>query len=168
MTIYLDFDGTMVEHIYPDLDRVVPHSIRLGRVVPHSIRVVDRLVKAGHEIVLNTYRANLNKDFPGVLEQAKHWLANTWRITWRITRREEKFVDSIPLTHVNPDKVGPYAFSNNGELQVYDGAIFLDDQALGTPLIPAVMSNGQMVDWLAVEKILEDNSLLPKTVTDGL
>lgn len=150
MTIYLDFDGTMVEHIYPEM----------GRAVPHSVRVVDRLVKAGHEIVLNTYRADLNKDFPGVLGVAINWLNSTWLV--------EKTVDSIPLTRINSLKVGPWPFLLDGELVKNNDTIYLDDQSYGTPLIPAVMSNGQMVDWLAVEKILEDNSLLPKTVTDEL
>ena len=89
MTIYLDFDGTMVEHVYPGM----------GRAVPHSVRVVDRLIKAGHEIVLNTYRADLVPDNATALSAAISWLRNT--------RRMERTVDSIPLERVNLAKSDP-------------------------------------------------------------
>ena len=50
MLIQLDFDGTVVEFDYP----------KIGLLNPGSVEVIDKLRKAGHDIVLNTYRADLN------------------------------------------------------------------------------------------------------------
>lgn len=51
MIIYLDFDGTVVEHAYP----------KIGREVPHAMRVIKRLQQAGHTIFLNTMRVELDE-----------------------------------------------------------------------------------------------------------
>lgn len=48
MNIYLDFDGTVVEHRYP----------AMGKYNENSLEVVKKLQDAGHRIILNTYRAN--------------------------------------------------------------------------------------------------------------
>lgn len=61
-TIYLDFDGTMVEHAYP----------KIGMPNPDALSVVQKLKDAGHKIVLNTYRADV-KD--GSLEHSLAYLA---------------------------------------------------------------------------------------------
>ncbi|MEN9968378.1 MAG: hypothetical protein RIR94_552, partial [Bacteroidota bacterium] len=44
MTIYLDFDGTVVEHAYP----------QIGAPNPHALRVIGKLQAAGHQFILNT------------------------------------------------------------------------------------------------------------------
>ena len=49
MKIYLDFDGTVVEHKYP----------KIGRAVPGWLQVVKKLLEAGHPVLLNTYRADM-------------------------------------------------------------------------------------------------------------
>lgn len=50
MIIYLDFDGTVVEHDYP----------RIGKLNPNSLEVVKKLQDAGHTIILNTMRAEFD------------------------------------------------------------------------------------------------------------
>ena len=52
MTIQLDFDGTVVEHLYPEI----------GRENFGCMPIIKKLQDAGHTIVLNTYRADLNKE----------------------------------------------------------------------------------------------------------
>jgi len=146
ITFFLDFDGTMVEHLYP----------LVGRVVPHSVRVVRRLQDAGHLIVLNTYRADCRN---GTLKDATNWLSSTWKVG----KDELKDVHAILAS-----KVKPYSFITNGELQIHHdltvgGIIYLDDEAEGTPLLNAYMSVVKMVDWLEVEKILEENHLFEPT-----
>lgn len=47
MIFGIDFDGTIVEHDYPEI----------GRANPHAIRVMNKLVENGHKIVLNTMRS---------------------------------------------------------------------------------------------------------------
>jgi hypothetical protein len=42
----------------------------------------------------------------------------------------------------------------NGEV------LFIDDQAYGTPLKPAVMSHGMMVDWVKVEADLKKHNII--------
>jgi len=145
ITFFLDFDGTMVEHLYP----------LVGRVVPHSVRVVRRLQDAGHIVILNTYRADCRN---GTLEDATKWLENTWKVG----------KDDLKPISILSSKVSPYPFTINGNLQIHHdltvgGIIYLDDEAEGTPLLNAYMSMVDMVDWLEVEKILEENHLFEPT-----
>ena len=42
--IYLDFDGTCVEHRYPEI----------GKYNFGAIEVIEKLQQAGHNIILNT------------------------------------------------------------------------------------------------------------------
>ena len=48
MLIAVDFDGTVVEHAYPDI----------GEELPHAVEVLKELVEAGHQIILWTCREN--------------------------------------------------------------------------------------------------------------
>lgn len=50
MNIFLDFDGTVVEHDYP----------QIGKLNPNSLEVIKRLQDAGHTIILNTMRVEFN------------------------------------------------------------------------------------------------------------
>ena len=46
MTIAIDFDGTIVEHRYPEI----------GREIPFAIETLKRLIKDGHKLILWTVR----------------------------------------------------------------------------------------------------------------
>jgi hypothetical protein len=61
MYIILDFDGTVVEHKYP----------KIGRANPGAIGTILKLQKAGHRIILNTYRADCEN---GTLNHAIDYL----------------------------------------------------------------------------------------------
>ncbi len=52
MNIYLDFDGTVVEHKYPVI----------GKYNPGAFDVVKKLMEAGHNIILNTYRVEIGRE----------------------------------------------------------------------------------------------------------
>ena len=52
MKIAVDFDGTIVEHDYP----------RIGKVMPFAFETLKELQSAGHEIILWTYRAGKELD----------------------------------------------------------------------------------------------------------
>lgn len=67
MTIYLDFDSTVVEQHYP----------ASGIPIPHALRMVAKLQAKGHQIILNTYRADLNDDS---LEEALIYLNSNGEI----------------------------------------------------------------------------------------
>lgn len=61
MTIYLDFDGTVVHHAYP----------KIGKYNEGCQEVLNKLQLAGHNIVLNTRRVEFND---GSLEAALVYL----------------------------------------------------------------------------------------------
>lgn len=128
MIIYLDFDGTVVEHAYP----------KIGREVPHAMRVIKRLQDAGHEIILNTMRCEMDKK---ELMKALEYIISHYKVELK---------PIIPTT----EKIYPTWDPTNKK------EIFIDDSANGTPIIPAVYDGIMMVDWLAVEKILEENKVL--------
>ena len=50
MNIFLDFDGTVVEHKYP----------AIGKYNQGAFDVVKKLIDAGHNIILNTYRVAIS------------------------------------------------------------------------------------------------------------
>lgn len=129
MKIYLDFDGTVVEHQYP----------RMGRCNFGCIEVIKKLQDAGHEVVLNTYRADCAN---GTLEKALEFLnVNAWAF---LDGKQDHFFQLKPITAL-PRKEHPAPW--DWHLMNQTDEIYIDDVALHMPLKPAVMSEGKMVDW---------------------
>ncbi len=127
MTIYLDFDGTVVEHQYP----------AIGAENPHAIRVIRALQNIGHAIILNTFRADLND---GSLEEALAFLHDP-----------AHGLDTISKSTAKKIHPGPFDLTESLRFD----KLYIDDIAEGIPLIPnRMMANGFMVDWLAVEHAL--------------
>jgi len=126
MTIYLDFDGTVVEHHYP----------ALGAPNPHALRVIAKLQDKGHLVILNTYRADLND---GSLEEALAYLNASGEIE-AITEHLEA-------------KVNPPRFDLDEALRL--DVLYIDDISEGTPMRPnKVLEFGLMVDWIELERLL--------------
>ncbi len=98
MKIYLDFDGTMVLHRFPDI----------GEEVPGAVETVKELIDAGHEVILNTYRAEIGL---AELHAAIDWL--------RQRGIEAKFIKA---------KIYSPVF---GE---FDKDFFIDDQPMNAPI----------------------------------
>lgn len=133
MKIYLDFDGTVVEHQYP----------AIGAENPHALRVIRALQDKGHTIILNTYRADLND---GSLEEALAYLSNPAHGLKSITTS-------------TPKKIHPGPFDLTASLQFEK--LYIDDIAEGIPLIPnRMIANGFMVHWLALEQHLMEVGIL--------
>lgn len=133
MTIYLDFDGTVVEHEYP----------QIGRYVPNSLKVVERLQQHGHQIILNTYRADCND---GTLEMAIRYIE---------THRETP----IKLDGTTATKKSPLHWDPKG----HGTSIYIDDQAFGMPTLSSFSPNRNVrVDWDKVEQQLEQAGILTK------
>lgn len=124
-TVYLDFDGTVVEHAYPDI----------GAMNPGCLEVVQSLQKAGHIIILNTYRANIDTQS---LNAAVEFL------------RHEKIItelDGIESHKIDPPIWDMGYFDENRIL-------FIDDICEGIPLTNnAVLTDGKMVDWKKLDLI---------------
>jgi hypothetical protein len=126
MTIYLDFDGTVVEHHYP----------ALGAPNPHALRVIAKLQTKGHHFILNTYRADLND---GSLEEALAYLNSSGEIE--------------AITEHLDAKVNPTRFDLDEA--IHKGELYIDDISEGTPMRRnRVLEYGLMVDWVELERLL--------------
>jgi hypothetical protein len=132
MLIQLDFDGTVVEFDYP----------KIGLLNEGSIEVTNKLRNAGHEIVLNTYRADLND---GTLEEAHVFL------------KEMGISPSdLPIpTNEKKVKSPPWDLTQFIEQQV----LFIDDDTKNIPLRPCVGCHLLMVDWLELDKQFREKGI---------
>ena len=120
--IYLDFDGTVVEHEYP----------RIGKYNVGAFDVIAKLQAAGHEIILNTYRANCND---GTLKKAIIYL----------NRAEE--IDLIPKVEKKKIEPQPWNWKNFHRTQT----VYVDDICPGIPLKFSPTAQCDMVDWERVD-----------------
>ena len=133
MKIYLDFDGTVVEHYFPEI----------GAENPHAIKVIARLQAAGHEIVLNTYRADIDVQH---VHEALDFIHSFDEIQQPI----EKFL---------PEKLDPRSFDL--DIAKESNQLYIDDIATGIPMRRnIVLEYGMMVDWVELEKKLEEAEII--------
>jgi hypothetical protein len=143
MIIYLDFDGTVVEHAYPSI----------GRCNFGCFEVILKLQNAGHIFILNTYRADL-KD--GSLEKAlklineNHWML--WKDREAMEDMEIKPIHDFCVQKIHPSVFDWDSIKKSNEL-------FIDDIAHKIPLKKAVMTHGDMVDWDELDKQFAENGL---------
>lgn len=75
MNIYLDFDGTVVEHDYPEI----------GKINPNSLEVIKKLQDSGHDIILNTMRVEFND---GSMKEALDFISSNGIEIFRQTERK--------------------------------------------------------------------------------
>lgn len=105
----------------------------IEKEVPHAVRVLKRMNEAGHILILHTCRA----DEP--FEETKAWL--------------QKHNLLFAYFNCNP-------MFESGSRKVY-GHWHIDDHNLGCPLIhDTSIHHKPFVDWLAIERILEEMKLL--------
>ncbi len=131
MNIYLDFDGTVVEHDYP----------QIGKLSPNSLEVIKKLQDAGHSIILNTMRVEFEDDS---MQEALDF----------INLNEE--VIGINISRQTEQKIYPQRWN----LDKIEDDIYIDDIAPNIPLVKATMVDGRMVDWLKIEKQLLKKGIL--------
>jgi hypothetical protein len=105
----------------------------LGESIPNCTKVLKRIIKSGHEIIILTMREGR------LLDEAVEWFKNN--------EIEFKYLNS------NPD-------FETGSRKVYAN-YYIDDHGIGIPLIynPEIHQK-PFVDWLAIEKILEERGLI--------
>jgi hypothetical protein len=107
----------------------------IGSYNPGAKEVISKLQRVGHEIILNTYRVEIEDNS---LQEAISYL-NGLDLPQRIAKRTSKKVQPSPW---------------NIEHAIKAGQLFIDDIAVGIPLIDAPISGGKMVDWESIEKQL--------------
>jgi hypothetical protein len=140
MKIYLDFDGTVVEHDYP----------RIGRNNYGCMEVIKKLQNAGNEVILNSYRSECDD---GTLEQALKYLNEN---SWMFFKDKDNDLDKIENFTI--EKIIPPAW--NWEYIKENNEIFIDDIASGIPLKPCCMiENSMMVDWDELDKQFIENGI---------
>lgn len=133
LTIYLDFDGTVVEHAYPEI----------GALNTRSFALIRKLQNAGHRIILNTYRADLAD---GSLQAAQDFLNDINN-------------ELLPITECTELKIQPPAW--NWEKTLEEGILYIDDVCDGTPMIPNIaLPFGLMVDWKTLEEWFTDQGII--------
>lgn len=126
--VYLDFDGTVVEHAYP----------LIGKENVGWKTAIQILVDAGYFVILNTYRANLSME---KLSEAYNFIYNT---DFKNLLNGTNFI-------VRPFKKPPPEW--NLDDQIKNGQIYLDDISKKIPLKLSSIGN-MMVDWEVVNKQL--------------
>lgn len=139
MIIAIDFDGTCVTHEFPEVGKEIG-----------APKVLKRLVKNGHQLILWTMRSDkppgtvdkditdtdssIHSEFSNYLTDAVEWFKK----------------HDIPLYGIqtNPTQerwtTSPKAYAH----------MYIDDSALGIPLIYKYGENKPYVDWEEVEKLL--------------
>lgn len=131
MYICIDVDGTIVEHEFP----------LLGKPVPMALEVMKELQDAGHKLILHTMRSDRTEYNDGAyLTQAVNYCKeNGIELFGANTNPTQKEWTSSPKTY---------------------GHIYIDDAALGCPLIHPNGNARPYVDWRSVRKLLISGGIL--------
>ena len=136
MDIVIDYDGTCITHEYPNIGKDIG-----------AIPVLKKLIDNGHRLILSTMRSDNHINDDGT---TRHTLSEA--VMWFMQ-------NEIPLYGVqtNPTQKewtdSPKAF----------GYLYIDDAGAGCPIKwDKELSRRPFVDWVAMERILEDRGFLPK------
>ncbi|MBR5206548.1 MAG: hypothetical protein IKW52_05210 [Alistipes sp.] len=124
MIIAVDFDGTCVEHDYPDV----------GMDVEGAVDVLKALNAKGHKLILFTMRSGSK------LDAAVRWFKERKIELWAVnTNPEQKsWTDSVKV-HAD---------------------LYIDDSAVGCPLMFIDDAPRPMVNWAKVRERLEYDRVL--------
>lgn len=113
---------------------VVKHAYPLvGEEVDKAVMVMKKLVSHGHQLILYTMRSDES------LLDAEKWFEDR----------------SIPLYGVNNN---PSQRRWTNSIKVY-AHVYIDDAALGCPLLEGGKMERPFVDWDSVDKLLEQRGL---------
>lgn len=149
--VYLDFDGTIVEHRYPEI----------GLYNDDAMAVIKQLLANGWTIYLNTTRIDLDKKYHNDLvsfNEAFDYL--------KAKLHEHNIVDIntpvYPIKHTDT-KYEPHIW--DCETFKAKAVIYIDDMCHGIPLKPTITKvynhmYDLMVDWEEVEKEFKQHKII--------
>jgi hypothetical protein len=147
MDIAIDFDGTCVTHEFPLIGKDIG-----------AVPVLKKLVKQGHNIILNTMRSDINS--------IKYTKLTANEINDNIKGAEGNFLsdavrwfknNDIPLYGINKN---PTQNRWTDSTKVY-AQLYIDDSGLGVPLKKDIrISKKLFVDWKKVKILLENMLVL--------
>lgn len=124
MFICLDFDGTVVDHKFPEI----------GEPVPNAIKWLKRFNQQGADLILFTMRSD-GKKYGPVLTNALNYLKDNGIVLYAVNENpsQSNWTNS------------PKAF----------GHFYIDDSAVGCPLIHPEGFNRPCVDWEKVGNYID-------------
>jgi hypothetical protein len=130
-------------HICIDFDgTIVKHAApQIGAPVPGAIDVMKELQAAGHQLILFTMRSD------GALAEA-------------VEHCSAQGIEFFGV-NINPTQV---RWTNSPKAH---GDLFIDDRALGCPLVTSEDGSFPYVDWVAVRKILVADVYLENEKVDA-
>ena len=139
LIIAIDFDGTCVEHDYPSV----------GMDVEGAVETLRSLQAHGHQLILFTMR-------PGErLEAAKRWFKE---------RQGTKLDDAVRW--FKERKIELWSVNHNPEQKEWTESCkvyadyYIDDSALGCPIMFIDGVRRPVVNWAKVRSLLEYNRIL--------
>lgn len=145
MYIGIDFDGTCVEHKFPHIGEDIG-----------AVPVLKDLVKNGHQLILFTMRSNVVD--PVVSEKDKDHLRSDVESGDYLDQAVQWFKDNdIPLYGI---QTNPTQHTWTSSPKAY-AQLYIDDAALGCPLVYHAAKERPYVDWYLVRKMLILNKILP-------
>ena len=143
----IDFDGTMVKHSYPFIGEDIG-----------AVPVLKALVENGHKLILWTMRDH--KKHPNVMSWSSEDSSSEIKLTEIDTLQEaidwckERGIELYGVNE-NPDQTwseSPKACAN----------FYIDDAALGVPLLCPDLDERPYVDWRSVAHWLWMNGFITK------
>lgn len=142
--ICVDFDGTCVYHEFP----------KVGADAPGAVQVLKELVDAGHKLILFTMRSDVDDPLStqkGIVAEPGQYLQHA--IDWFAYHE-------IPLFGIQRN---PTQNSWTSSPKAY-GHIYIDDAALGCPLLKRSNHDRPYVDWAKVRELLKAAEVLPEII----
>jgi len=141
MEIAIDFDGTCVTHAFPEIGKDIG-----------AAPILRALVKKGHKLILNTMRSN-NGELP------------LFTTTGEIVNTSGDFLDDavewFALNHIEL-----YGIQSNPGQKSWTSSpkcyaqLYIDDAALGCPLIYPEDGSRPYADWVEIVRMLEGIKIL--------
>lgn len=125
MLIAIDFDGTIVEHAYPEI----------GSAVPGALETLKELHEHGHKLILFTMRSG---EF---LDEAEEYLKENGISLYGVNRNPEQ----------HNWTTSPKVYAKR----------YIDDAALGVPLIHPRDGGRAYVNWTEIRRLLVVEGVLP-------
>lgn len=134
MVIAVDFDGTCVTHEFPNVGKDIG-----------AVPVLKRLVEKGHHIILHTMGSHSNGEIGNFDKNGNPIERDTLQDAIDWFKKND-----IPLLGVNENPTQK-RWTSSPKIFAH---LYIDDAALGCPLVQTSLSKRPYVDWDRVKALL--------------
>jgi hypothetical protein len=132
LILAIDFDGTIVEHKFP----------RIGDAAPGAFEWLKRFQELDALLILYTMRSDGRKDGSTPLADAVAFCRENGIEFWQVNENKEQADWTC----------SPKIYAHH----------YIDDAAIGCPLVPHPAGGGMVVDWAVVGPLVESKILARK------